>query len=823
MAALLPVALLLCHLSTAWAAAEPEVVGESAQIGQTSATLQAELRPEGAPTSYRFEYVPEARYESDVAALGPGHGFDHAVRTPESEPIGEDTSVHRVSATAEGLAEGTTYLYRVLATSSAGADVGEPQRLTSLDAAGLPDGRGVEMVSPPDLGPVGTVGPLFSTQFTFAAAPNGDEMIFPVTGGLGSSTAGGEPRYLASRTAAGWSSTQLSPPSLLPTGDSESNPAGRVDGFSEDLGCGTLETFNPIDSVPPVATPSSGVTNLFLYHRDGPTELLTVSDPENPFARPSSGYFHITGMAEGCRSVLFETNYRYPGFEFSGAEGLYEWSEGRLRNPAIMPDGSEASSPIPGGSSRRGSSFVGALSANGRRVFFSAPTSEAGHLPGSLGVFARVDGVATIDVSRSTTAVPDTGATFEAASSTGSRVFFLANYGLTSASSSGTTEGECTSEMSTTGSEECDLYEYNLERGQLTDLTATADPANPSGAAVAGVLGLSTDGSSVYLAAKGRLVPGRGNTYAENVSATGETEEAAYNIYLSREASPGVRSLSFVGVLGGREILYGGLGAFTGAESTPLLTEPRALSSRVTPGGGSLLFVSRANVTGYKSEGQPEAYLYSAGDGTTRCVSCRPDGEPPVGNPRRLPLILSSLWYPAQALQPRALSDDGGTVFFTSPDVLAPGGITGNSNLYEWREGAVALLHTEAGLEGTTSFIDAGASGNDVFVVTADHLLASASGQRERLYDLRVGGGFAEPPLPPSPCQALSEGSCQSSTPGPPGTAPAPSSTFTGPGNQATPPSRCAAGKTRRRGRCVRRHQQRKHTHKATTKRGTSK
>ena len=57
-----------------------------------------------------------------------------------------------------------------------------------------------------------------------------------------------------------------------------------------------------------------------------------------------------------------------------------------------------------------------------------------------------------------------------------------------------------------------DLYSFDVGSGQLTnqltDLTADANPINPNGAAVQGVLGASDDGSYVYFVALGVLAPG---------------------------------------------------------------------------------------------------------------------------------------------------------------------------------------------------------------------------------------------------------------------------------------------------------------------------
>jgi hypothetical protein len=232
-------------------------------------------------------------------------------------------------------------------------------------------------------------------------------------------------------------------------------------------------------------------------------------------------------------------------------------------------------------------------------------------------------------------------------------------------------------------------------------------------------------------------------------------------------------------------------------------------------------------VTGYDSGGAPEAYLYSRNSETTHCISCPPDGAPALPNPTGVRLVAKSPGWPYQTHYPRALSADGETVFFGSVEVLAPGGVAGSNNLYEWREGAVALVMTEPVAKSETPFVDAGSNGEDAFVATSQHLLSSAQGTRVRLYDLRVNGGFPEPPEPPAPCDALAERTCQGGAASAPAQGASATSGYTGAGNPATPKPRCAPGKVRRKGSCASRHKPgerghhgRKHPHRNANPKG---
>jgi len=119
--------------------------------GNTKATLAAEVVPEGKASSYHVEYVTDATYQADVTELGPGHGFDHATRLPES--AGEDPVLpgdfkrHQVGIDAT-LAPETKYRCRVIAANADGTTTGEEGAFTSLEplqfGSTLPSGVGTE-------------------------------------------------------------------------------------------------------------------------------------------------------------------------------------------------------------------------------------------------------------------------------------------------------------------------------------------------------------------------------------------------------------------------------------------------------------------------------------------------------------------------------------------------------------------------------------------------------------------------------------------------------------------------------------------------------
>lgn len=88
------------------------------KITPTSAELVGSVNPRNTgPTTYHFEY-----------GLDPTYGQN----TPESGSVGSDESVHPATAVIEGLSPGTTYHYRLVATSPTGAARGPDQKFITI-------------------------------------------------------------------------------------------------------------------------------------------------------------------------------------------------------------------------------------------------------------------------------------------------------------------------------------------------------------------------------------------------------------------------------------------------------------------------------------------------------------------------------------------------------------------------------------------------------------------------------------------------------------------------------------------------------------------
>jgi hypothetical protein len=112
----------------------------SANRTETSAQLRGLVDPNGSATSYRFEYGTQE-----------GGSFDHVVPIPDGS-AGEGNTAQMLVQQVDGLLPSTTYRYRIVATNAAGSDAGDPVSFTT-EAPGSEqplDDRGYELVSPAD-------------------------------------------------------------------------------------------------------------------------------------------------------------------------------------------------------------------------------------------------------------------------------------------------------------------------------------------------------------------------------------------------------------------------------------------------------------------------------------------------------------------------------------------------------------------------------------------------------------------------------------------------------------------------------------------------
>jgi hypothetical protein len=650
----------------------------------------------------------------------------------------------------------------------------------------LPDCRAYEQVSPVEKGGLDavTLQPLRPAQSSPCEEGEPCTIAYMNVGAaFGGAPANEFPNaYLATRTPEGWQTTPLMPP----TSQAPANSLAKITyAFSGDLSQTVLRV--PLQQLTEDAP--AGVYNLYLRQANGSYSLVTANAPPAPPQTGCGNCFEkqdvpaFAGASNDFSHIIFEANDSLlPEAPGGGVENLYEAFAGHVRLVGVLPDEAvpSAGSTAGGGiNAVNGSTheLEHAISEDGSHVLFEAAADKGGpdeQQAGDTELFDRIDGASTIEISAPAPGAQPTKcetemrvcdpepAEFWAASENGSIVYFTSKAALTKESHTGPEQGENPGN---------DLYRYDVDTRTLTDLTV--DPADPDGASVLGVVGASTDGSYVYFVATGELTSANERGVEPMIGLP--------NLYVWHETAEGARQLKFIATLQAPD----------SEEEVPndaadWTSRPTQSQAYVTPDGRHLAFMSVEPLTGYGNRDRftggadHEVFEYSAETGQLVCASCDSDDASPLGSAfigARLNEPMSTPFH-----QPRSLSDDGSRLFFSSPDPLAPGSVDGGVKVFEYEEGAVQLI---SGVEdgGEAVFLDASASGNDVFFATTEQLAPTDVDELADVYDARVDGGL---PAPESSTQCQGS-SCQEPLSPPPLFSAPMSSSFAGPGNLVAP------------------------------------
>jgi hypothetical protein len=422
-------------LAQSAAAATPPQISKVAAfaVTGTSATLKAQIDPQGATTTYRFEYGPEdcATSTCTVAAAG---------SIPSGSPATKEASL-------EGLAPATLYHYRVVAKHGATEEVSSGDRVFATRSAtfsGLPDGRAYEQASPIDKDGGDVLGDLPEVK----AALDGGRVTFQSTFGIpGGKGAQEFPTFLASRGSSNWSSQGLLPP--ISAGE-----RAQVIGWSPDF----TEVFSKATRLGDPRT-----TALIVQSTDGGAPVAIT-----PYVAEAE-YFYV-GQSKDGSVVLFESHSKLLPEALEEAPNVYAWDRatGKLSLAGITNQGT---SPPQGtlagaylwsngfgarflrlGGSERGLYLQDehAVSLDGSVYFTEAgtgqfyrrlnPTAEQSPLNGS-GECEDPAKACTIHVSATHRSPPDSAgpqpAAFQAASADGSEAFFTSPEKLTEDANTG--------------------------------------------------------------------------------------------------------------------------------------------------------------------------------------------------------------------------------------------------------------------------------------------------------------------------------------------------------------------------------------------------
>jgi Tol biopolymer transport system component len=552
----------------------------------------------------------------------------------------------------------------------------------------LPDCRAYEMVTP-------------SYKEGFTLAPQGftddGSVAFYSTGNFAGNGLGQAfNQYVASRSPGGWFTTAMNPPG---------EPYDALLGLGADALSADLRSA------------------LFLMRtEDQPDDAADyyIRRPNGAFTRVASGA--IPGVV-GSRPWTFGASADLSHVIFGHGSGIGSAESSALwEYVGINEDGPPRRVSIDNdGLVTQGQTCLNKISADGRVIAFTSGCAGSG----VLGVWARVGGSATVDVSGSecTRTPSDPGgacnaradAVFAGAAVDGSRIFFTTAQQLKNGDTDQTS----------------DLYACDLPPGSpapvgtanpCASLTQISDVAG--GAQVDGVAAMSEDGSRVYFVAEGAAL-------ASNLGTNGAAPVAGRpNLYLwSTDAAHPAGTTRFVTQLDSNDLYR------SQATSDGRYLVISTASGLVTSGPGA------------DTDGARDMYRYDEETDTMKRLSTSVSG---AGGDD-----------PAFGATPSAVSGitpDGSTVVFETSEGLSPSDIDGVIDVYAWHEGKVSLISRGGGgVLGITR------GGRDIYFTTDNALTAADGDVNGDIYDARIDGGFDL--SRPAPCSGDACRGQQSGTP----------------------------------------------------------
>jgi hypothetical protein len=567
----------------------------------------------------------------------------------------------------------------------------------------LPDCRAYELVSNPFAEGFAPV----PTSFTEGRVSYISSGNFADNGnGQGNQAIGGN-QYIAARSANGWSTSAPGP----------SGPTYVGSGFAKALSSDLRSSLWTMR-----LTAQSGGIDLYVRR---PNDVFARLGPASGFAKASDDLSHVVFPDDAGRIS-----------EYNGT------GEGNARSVSVDNTGQQIGAGCP---TRLGSfdSYYRVISADGRVIFWTGGCAPA--------LYARVNGTTTIDASASQcTRDPsdpggacnaDSAPVFEGANASGTRVYFTTDQQLINADTDSAT----------------DLYECDIPAGTpapVGSVNPCPDLREVSGAASGGgfegVARVSEDGSRVYFVASGVLASNPGANDATAVSGD-------HNLYdWHRDTAHPDGLTTFVGKVApdsmwGSEVFRGRLAQTTDDGRYLVFSNPAALIDHGPQAD---------------TDSSRDVYLYDAESGALTRLSTDADGTGgnESGNEAQFTTPVYEPQLPVTQHSRSAISDDGGSVVFTTTEGLAPGDTNGTVDTYLWRDGRVSLISSgrpsndylfavggqPSGVGNLFKGVQAAISpsGRDVYFTTTVPLTRNDVDTGFGIYDARIDGGFDLSPPP---------------------------------------------------------------------------
>jgi len=812
-------------------------------VTASAAELRATIDPSGSGTRYRFQYGTAA------CAADPSVCTEDPAPPAPGSYLGQGFGGQAAAVDVAGLAPSTTYHFRAIAENqfAEGSDsvTSEERTFTtqpSAAEAALPDGRGWELVSPPDKHGA-SIEPIAREGGLVQAAGDGRSITYMAAAPVGENEPEGNraperSQIFSTRTSSGWSSQDIATQNTTAQGI-RGGLTREYEVFSTDLRQALVEP--PSEAPPYLPEKTIYLRNNFTCGAAKATcyEPLVTGGPAGDDTAEShfASRVAVAGATPDLSHVVLQSGV--PLTKGAAGTGLYEWIAGRpaaeaLQLVSVLPTGVQAGESVSLGGGTAREMAGAAISQNGVRVVWRTNGNGVGHL-----YMRDIEKGKTLQVDEPNSDAPAAKVAakpvFQTASADGSRVFFTDARRLTK---------DSTAPEAPASAPPRDLYVFEPDRPpgeRLTDLTPGLNSGE--GAAVQGsVLAASEGGSLVYFVANGVLAEGAQPGSCRFDAPSG----AGCDLYVVHRGGEGWERPRFIARLSSEDA------PDWGRPEPGSNYELKTMTSRVSPNGEYLAFMSNRSLRGYNNVDEKsgvadeEVYLYgyAGGAGSLVCASCNPSGAQPAGvydteeSGEGIGLLVDrpQIWDAQYAgvdhwlagsvpgwtpiglveslYQSRYLSNEG-RLFFNSADSLVPRDVNGKEDVYEYErpgvggclranaEGGCVALVSSGESEQESAFLDAGETGNDVFFLTGAKLSALEPEKTFDVYDARVcEAPGAEPcpssgPPPSAPC--ASEAECRPAV-SPQTTHGAPaSSTVSGSGNLATGRSEALASKSRRK------------------------
>lgn len=822
-------------------------------VKATSATFNAAINPHGTAATYFFQYSASSTTSCQLSSSS----CVNVPATPDSIAPGVLGDVH-VTFHVQGLTSADAYHYRVVVASEVAPGepsvfYGEDRTFTTQAAGGefaLPDGRRWELVSPPNKQGAGIEG-FSEVGGAVQAAEDGHAFTYvtnaPIVAEPQGNRALEDTQVYATRTSHGWETENITTPSDEVT-NLELNNNAEYKIFSGDLSLGLVEPRG-FTALPPLKEGAERTIYLRDAAADGYVPLVTRANvlAEAKFGGYEGGLnknVEFLGASRDLKHVVFHSQEALVAPAQKGMDNLYEWSGGVLSLVSILPN----NEPENGGLGLSNQVKRNAVSADGNRIAWGLGPALY------LRDMARKE---TVEISAPQGGSEPGEAHFQTASGDGSRVFFTDNGRLTEDSHAGNGPDLYVFEVSPGAA---------LSSGTLTDLTPSGrggTSADVRGEA----LGASEDGSYVYFVADGALAPDANPGECDGIDIESKTsaecalyvahhdashdswEEPKLIAELSKEDQPDWNS-DVVGALelmvsevsaNGRFVAFMSDRSLTGYDTKDAVSGVADEEVYLYDATTERVVCASCNASGARPAGR----FHPNGEDPTPLVD---KNNHPVWHGRWLAGNVS-VWTSlgenelGPQTQPHYLTNDG-RLFFNGADGLVPADVNGTADAYQYEPEGVggckrgvassSSVYSETlGLAGGTggcvelissgsssqesAFLGASANGGDVFFVTAARLAREDVDTALDVYDAHecpTGSSCPDLGLVASPACTTAE-SCRAAPSPQPAVFGSPSSaTFSGAGNHATVRSaaiapkrkkivRCAKGKKRVRGKCV--------------------